>query len=284
MSNLNHAIKIKLKKANPSGFTLIELLVVIAIIAILAAILFPVFGRARENARRTSCLSNMKQLALGVTQYVSDNDGRFMPFKQMMNMEVGGLTLTDQTNHFDPVQPYIKNSSMLFCPNAVTFRPSTANAQGRDKIKFTNTHYGLPANLGPNGLLIAPLTNFTANPAWPNAITTTMHIAAFPDASLSCMIGETSELGYVYRGVSPTQTYQTQGTGLSYFPAVTAGHAGDRILFRERHFDGANYAYLDGHAKWLKVEAVNRVYDVQGTTGITQSNVGNLPIVFGWRK
>ena len=56
------------------GFTLIELLVVIAIIALLAAILFPVFARARENARRASCQSNMKQVALGVAQYVSDND------------------------------------------------------------------------------------------------------------------------------------------------------------------------------------------------------------------
>src|SRR5215216_4432933 len=58
------------------GFTLIELLVVIAIIAILAAILFPVFARARENARRTSCLSNLKQLSLGIMQYTQDYDER----------------------------------------------------------------------------------------------------------------------------------------------------------------------------------------------------------------
>ena len=64
-------------RRNARGFTLIELLVVIAIIAILAAILFPVFARARENARRTSCLSNLKQIALSSLQYIQDYDGRY---------------------------------------------------------------------------------------------------------------------------------------------------------------------------------------------------------------
>jgi prepilin-type N-terminal cleavage/methylation domain-containing protein len=61
------------------GFTLIELLVVIAIIGILAAILFPVFARARENARRTSCISNVKQLGLAAVQYVQDYDSKYPP-------------------------------------------------------------------------------------------------------------------------------------------------------------------------------------------------------------
>lgn len=62
------------------GFTLIEILVVIAIIALLAAILFPVFARARENARRTSCASNLKQIGLGIMQYTQDYDERMPPF------------------------------------------------------------------------------------------------------------------------------------------------------------------------------------------------------------
>ncbi|MBW3637626.1 MAG: DUF1559 domain-containing protein, partial [Armatimonadetes bacterium] len=82
------------------GFTLIELLVVIAIIAILAAILFPVFGRARENARRSSCTSNLKQLGLAVLQYVQDNDGIYPSHARATGTPVGWA---------DSLGPYIKS-------------------------------------------------------------------------------------------------------------------------------------------------------------------------------
>src|SRR5688572_8152662 len=86
-----------------SGFTLIELLVVIAIIAILAAILFPVFARARENARRASCQSNLKQIALGVKQYTQDYDEKF-PARYTDFAQVGP---TDQTGGWAIlIQPY----------------------------------------------------------------------------------------------------------------------------------------------------------------------------------
>ena len=89
------------------GFTLIELLVVIAIIAILAAILFPAFARARENARKTSCLSNLKQIGLGMMQYTQDYD------EKMLNQNVG----TGQ--HFGYLlQPYLKSQQLLVCPSA----------------------------------------------------------------------------------------------------------------------------------------------------------------------
>ena len=88
-----------------SAFTLIELLVVIAIIAILAAILFPVFARARENGRRSSCSSNMKQLGLAVIQYTLDYDGRY-PFSDQSG--VGWKNVT---------QPYTKSDQLWVCPS-----------------------------------------------------------------------------------------------------------------------------------------------------------------------
>lgn len=103
-----------------SAFTLIELLVVIAIIAILAAILFPVFARARENARRSSCLSNTKQLGLSVLQYAQDYDEKLPP----------SLALPSLQAWFHMVQPYLKSNQLLYCPSdtgANTNNPPTLN-------------------------------------------------------------------------------------------------------------------------------------------------------------
>ena len=91
------------------GFTLIELLVVIAIIAILAAILFPVFARAREKARQTSCLSNVKQYMLGILMYAQDYDERLIP---------GAYPLPVSPYYwYNVVQPYLKNTQVQICPS-----------------------------------------------------------------------------------------------------------------------------------------------------------------------
>ena len=95
------------------GFTLIELLVVIAIIAILAAILFPVFAKAREKARQTTCLSNLKQIALGFLMYAQDYDERMMTsYKYCYPAGVQSLYWWG-----DMVQPYVKNYQLLECPS-----------------------------------------------------------------------------------------------------------------------------------------------------------------------
>jgi len=110
-------------KSKSRGFTLIELLVVIAIIAILAAILFPVFAQARESARKASCLSNNKQLGLGIMMYVQDYDEMY-PCNSWDTPPLG----TTETDSRDPkfpaafnwmfkVQPYIKNRQILVCPS-----------------------------------------------------------------------------------------------------------------------------------------------------------------------
>src|SRR5512142_1231654 len=94
------------------GFTLIELLVVIAIIAILAAILFPVFAKAREKARQASCLSNQKQIGLAMMQYVQDYDETY---------PASWLTNADYTVYYasyvDSLMPYMKSEAIWFCPS-----------------------------------------------------------------------------------------------------------------------------------------------------------------------
>ena len=101
--NITHA-----KAVRRGGFTLIELLVVIAIIAILAAILFPVFARARENARRSSCGSNGRQIGLAIAQYLQDYDERYMKADH---------DSTPVYAWFQPLQAYVKNEQLFQCPS-----------------------------------------------------------------------------------------------------------------------------------------------------------------------
>ena len=94
------------------GFTLIELLVVIAIIAILAAILFPVFARAREKARQASCLSNAKEIVLAILMYAQDNDEKIVSASRYLSGTTGS-----STSWYYEVEPYIKNTQVWKCPS-----------------------------------------------------------------------------------------------------------------------------------------------------------------------
>jgi prepilin-type N-terminal cleavage/methylation domain-containing protein len=103
------------RQPRPSGFTLIELLVVIAVIAILAAILFPVFGRAREKARQTACFNNLKQIGLAYHMYAQDHDDTIVPG---CNWNAGHHREEDPRSWYDGLlQPYVKNDQVFRCPS-----------------------------------------------------------------------------------------------------------------------------------------------------------------------
>ena len=125
------------------GFTLIELLVVIAIIAILAAILFPAFARARENARRASCQSNLKQAALGFAQYTQDYDETYPP-----------LGAADLTGWAASLQPYLKSTQLFQCPSESS-GPVTTGAAGYTDYYVNGALAGLTLSaIGSESLVI----------------------------------------------------------------------------------------------------------------------------------
>ena len=131
------------------AFTLIELLVVIAIIAILAAILFPVFARARENARRSSCQSNMKQIGLGFLQYSQDYDEKFMLEYDASN----------GAGYKQIVQPYLKSTQIWACPsnkeNQMVQMPATGNYPAIVMSYGANPHVLIPGFTGAPPLALA---------------------------------------------------------------------------------------------------------------------------------
>ena len=135
------------------AFTLIELLVVIAIIAILAAILFPVFARARENARRSSCSSNFKQIGLGLMQYTQDYDERFpLSAISQVRPSVDGTPI----GWADAIQPYVKSTQILQCPSEPNAPP---NPNVPNVIGYTD--YWLNKNAGNGDQPLASLLNPT---------------------------------------------------------------------------------------------------------------------------
>ena len=149
------------------GFTLIELLVVIAIIAILAAILFPVFAKVREKARQTSCASNLKQIGLAITQYVQDND-EIYPAIRPRNVIVNGA-LQDSGCWQAIVQPYIKSTGVFKCPD-VSSTQTVNGSNGTIPVSYEASHGGFKSanqfgGPGPMGVTPQGWSGDLENPA-----------------------------------------------------------------------------------------------------------------------
>jgi prepilin-type N-terminal cleavage/methylation domain-containing protein len=144
------------KRIRRKGFTLIELLVVIAIIAILAAILFPVFAQARDKARQTSCLSNNKQIGLAYAQYIQDYDGVWphQPGNPQVVVGAGG----NPFNFKDSILPYSKNEQIWLCPSNIPngtlqVKPPNVGYHGNGNV-FTATGLAEAAIQAPAGLVV----------------------------------------------------------------------------------------------------------------------------------
>ncbi len=252
-----------------NGFTLIELLVVIAIIAILAAILFPVFAQARAKARQTACLSNVKQIGLGMMMYTQDYDECYTVDAFNKNSGPGGRN--EPCARDNPairaeakIEPYIKNSQIFGCPSSVlspvTWNVGKAecrwNAWGmpdfmcyvRDDSRGKPISYGWNAwvfwgidGSGAGGSCIVP------------PVTLSMVVA--PAAKIMMGDGTHNQI-YIDRMAFANYTYSSSPSGASnanrFWPDVGNGTKPGLVPDTDtRHSLGQTFAYLDGHAKWL---------------------------------
>ena len=237
------------------GFTLIELLVVIAIIAILAAILFPVFAKAREKARQTSCLSNLKQLGLALMSYASDYDDCLPTFNYPCDSGRNGVW--QGLNWFTAIYPYVKNAGVYRCPSA------------RDpNLWLSNCYEALPGGPGllfpvsygfHQGFSIAPWVNtYWGGGGRPWA--TSMHqLGAIPRPSEAVMCADSRLTRLIPSGdnacrintfIAFANWDNAANADISCGCWPTVLNLANCVNRYTRHNGGSNICYADGHAKW----------------------------------
>jgi len=249
--------------ASRKGFTLIELLVVIAIIAILAAILFPVFAKVREKARQTSCLSNEKQLGLSFAQYAQDND-ETLPCDT-------NVPYADEHGWAEELYPYVKSTGVYVCPddaNHLTYDNVISYAMNGNLMQAYNG-YGIPSKPGAtlagqsapaNTVLLFEVSGdcyFHANIPEEGNSPTGRGMVDYGNSKISAN----------GNGPLPASSYN----GSLYATGNIGGYQLTTIPAGSEHTGGSNYLLADGHAKWATGNNVSGGYPAP-TPATAQTN------------
>ncbi len=241
-----------------SGFTLIELLVVIAIIGILASILFPVFARARENARRTSCASNLKQIGLGMTMYVQDYDG-------VLPSAYNNLVVP-YAKWMDMIYPYMKNEWVFNCPSAGGAKPYTREGYFG--------HYAINAAyiLGPT--FFPPVSYFCWNAGCQDMNRLTIQSAIENPATAAWVFDNGMEAKDAAGAEIPYEnSYLFTTDNDSMMPRFVKGSIPmvggvpyANTYVGGRHLETVNVLYCDGHVKSTRPQKMMETKTIGGQT------------------
>lgn len=238
------------------GFTLIELLVVIAIVAILAAFLFPVFGRARENARRASCANNLHQIGLGLLQYLQENDDT------MPASAYGGAGDSNSSTAYkwmDAIYPNVRSESLFVCPSDGTAKYTyNKNIQTPEQGR----QYG---SYGQNGAYRDNGDNQTPPRSAP-AYTIKMSQIVAP--------GGTVWATDINSGTEGNGNYGFSWANAATQPAIapTAPRQLDAII--ERHLETTNVLWCDGHVKAQRLDRLSATRDL-----FVSQTLGTRPVM-----
>jgi prepilin-type N-terminal cleavage/methylation domain-containing protein/prepilin-type processing-associated H-X9-DG protein len=242
------------------GFTLIELLVVIAIIAILAAILFPVFAKVREKARQTSCLSNEKQLGLAFAQYVQDYDEKY-PSAGLKSGSVSGIT-NDGQGWAGTIYSYVKSTGLYKCPD------ESASVNGN----LVPVSYGYNVNLAGKSDAITTAASSTVE-LFEMAGITAQVATPYTSAAVGDGSTQSSTLYASYSGDGTTDSSNPTGT-YATGPIGNRGTSNPSQISNAYHTQGSNFLLTDGHAKWFRPSAVSSGATA-GTTGCGEDAGGS---------
>jgi len=240
------------------GFTLIELLVVIAIIAILAAILFPVFAQAKEAAKKATCVSNNKQIGLGIVLYANDFDDTLPMGSYLLAGMSAAVTLQDLTEPYlrvgsgsanRPDAPAARKETAFWtCPSmGINARPKAAGDP--DPGPFPEPFYSKSASYIPNGNIMPTMHIAALARGWfPGGITTMTSLESSANVVLMAE-------GWGYIGTTAGDDWfsgcRGQEAGFPTLAGKILGRADNYCAGRYRHNGGAVYSMADGHAKWF---------------------------------